>query len=555
MAAVAFLFRTVLMRSTKAQRLPMVSPRKSPVRKSSSNASLRTASPVKRPTKQKTSALAANKSDSGLVSSFRKLSITPNPHPPSRSKSTSPRKPKSSHVRGLSSYAVNSVEDIVNLIKDDKCKNIIVMAGAGISTPSGIPDFRTPGTGLYDNLQQYKIPEPTAIFDLDYFWFDPRPFFCLAKSLYPGNYQPNYVHYFVKLLHDKGLLLRMYTQNIDGLERLAEVPASKLVEAHGTFSTASCIRCHKSYDGEQIKQTVMNGDIPRCSSPRCTGVIKPDIVFFGEDLPKRFYSYIVDFTKCDLLLIMGTSLEVEPFAGIASAVDRSTPRLLLNMEIVGPFSRRSEKRSNDIVQRGDVVDGVKKLVDLLGWSESMDAIMNSAKEKWKEHASMMDANVNKASEELAKSIGKTSEKRPLNSNAQQKNGLDAQAKSGTQTATNTNGVSNGTSGLSPFGTRTLHSLANGFTGKGVLFRTNRSVLFMNREGPMRPNSSSQRAPLLPFRYTQRKDLSSQDKNTDFKVIDPGKDLASAGFGLGRRSVGGLGCFLAGTAGESSSDDD
>lgn len=78
---------------------------------------------------------------------------------------------------------------------------------------------RTPGTGLYDNLQQYKIPEPTAIFDLDYFWYDPRPFFCLAQSLYPGNYQPNYVHYFVKLLQDKGLLLRMYTQNIDGLER------------------------------------------------------------------------------------------------------------------------------------------------------------------------------------------------------------------------------------------------------------------------------------------------------------------------------------------------
>ena len=133
---------SALMRSTKAQRLPMVSPRKSPVRKSSSNGPLRTVSPVKRPSKQKTSTLAANKSDTGLVSSFRKLSITPNPHPPPRSKSTSPRKPKSSHARGLSSYAVNSVEDIVNLIKDDKCKNIIVMAGAGISTPSGIPDFR-----------------------------------------------------------------------------------------------------------------------------------------------------------------------------------------------------------------------------------------------------------------------------------------------------------------------------------------------------------------------------------------------------------------------------
>ena len=236
------------------------------------------------------------------------------------------------------------------------------------------------------------------------------------------------------------------------------------------------------------------------------------------------------------------SRQVEPFAGIANAVDRSTPRLLLNREIVGPFSRRWERRSNDIVQRGDVVEGVQKLVDLLGWSESMDAIMNSAKEKWREHTTKIDANLNKASGDLAKSIGKTtegktSEKLALNSNGQQKH------------------LTNDSSGLNPFGTRTLHSIANGFAGKGVLYRTNKSVLFMSREGPLRPNLATERAPLLPFRYTQRKDLSSQDKNTDFKVIDPGKDLASAGFGLGRRSSGHLGCFLAGTAGESSSDDD
>lgn len=79
---------------------------------------------------------------------------------------------------------------------------------------------RTPGTGLYDNLQKYKIPNPMAIFDLDYFHYDPKPFFTLAKELYPsGKYKPCPPHYFAKLLHDKGLLLRMYTQNIDGLER------------------------------------------------------------------------------------------------------------------------------------------------------------------------------------------------------------------------------------------------------------------------------------------------------------------------------------------------
>ena len=78
---------------------------------------------------------------------------------------------------------------------------------------------RTPGTGLYDNLQQYKIPDPTAIFDITYFVHNPRPFFALARELYPGKYAPNPAHYFVRLLQDKGVLLRNYTQNIDGMER------------------------------------------------------------------------------------------------------------------------------------------------------------------------------------------------------------------------------------------------------------------------------------------------------------------------------------------------
>lgn len=136
------LISAAIMRSTKAQRLPLSSPRKTTVRKSSSIPSLRTVSPLKQHSKQKPVRSATDQSVTGVVSSFRKLSLTPSPHPPPRSKSTSPRKPKLNHVRSLSTNAVKSVEDIVDLIKAEKCKNIIVMAGAGISTPSGIPDFR-----------------------------------------------------------------------------------------------------------------------------------------------------------------------------------------------------------------------------------------------------------------------------------------------------------------------------------------------------------------------------------------------------------------------------
>ncbi|KAK8729714.1 hypothetical protein OTU49_008283 [Cherax quadricarinatus] len=114
---------------------------------------------------------------------------------------------------------LKTVTDVAKFIKE-RATNVLVMVGAGISTPSGIPDFRTPGTGLYDNLQKYNLPYPEAIFDIHFFMMDPRPFFALAQDLYPGvNYKPNVVHHFLRLLYEEEKLQMVYTQNIDGLER------------------------------------------------------------------------------------------------------------------------------------------------------------------------------------------------------------------------------------------------------------------------------------------------------------------------------------------------
>uniref|UniRef100_A0A8C0FWL0 Sirtuin 3 n=1 Tax=Chelonoidis abingdonii TaxID=106734 RepID=A0A8C0FWL0_CHEAB len=82
-----------------------------------------------------------------------------------------------------------TLQDVAELIQKKECHRMVVMAGAGISTPSGIPDFRSPGSGLYSNLQQYNIPYPEAIFEIAYFFHNPKPFFTLAKELYPGNYR------------------------------------------------------------------------------------------------------------------------------------------------------------------------------------------------------------------------------------------------------------------------------------------------------------------------------------------------------------------------------
>ncbi|KAJ2311116.1 NAD-dependent protein deacetylase sirtuin-2, partial [Coemansia sp. RSA 2702] len=134
--------------------------------------------------------------------------------------------------------AASSIDSIASMIASGAAKRVIVMAGAGISTDAGIPDFRSAGTGLYANLQKYRLPYPEAIFTIDYFRRKPKPFFVLAKELYPGQYTPTLCHFFVKLLAQKGLLLRHYTQNIDCLERVAGVESELLVEAHGSFHAA-----------------------------------------------------------------------------------------------------------------------------------------------------------------------------------------------------------------------------------------------------------------------------------------------------------------------------
>ncbi|XP_060932933.1 NAD-dependent protein deacetylase sirtuin-3 [Limanda limanda] len=278
--------------------------------------------------------------------------------------STSAAKPSSRG--GLASVA--------RLVKLGRCKNVVVVAGAGISTASGIPDFRTPGTGLYANLEKYNIPYPEAIFNIDYFSDDPQPFFSLARALYPGSHRPNYIHYFIRMLHHKGLLLRLYTQNIDGLEKLCGIPDDKLVEAHGSFATASCHLCYTPYPAVEAKHAIMNGNVPICTF--CAATVKPDVVFFGEDLPQNYFLHTKDFPKADLLIIMGTSLQIEPFASLVNTVRSTVPRLLLNRHAVGPFVKTPLRRG-DHLELGDLEDTVRRFAEMLGWNDEITELMRS----------------------------------------------------------------------------------------------------------------------------------------------------------------------------------
>lgn len=228
----------------------------------------------------------------------------------------------------------SAVKVIGTGLGEGKYKNIIIMAGAGISVSAGIPDFRSPGTGLYDNLQKYDLPRAEAIFDINFFRERPKAFCTLAKELYPGGFRPTPAHFFMTLLEEKKVLRRCFTQNIDGLEYLAGLAPERVVQAHGGFQEAHCIDCKKAFPPSFVKETVFRDEVPYCSS--CGGLVKPDIVFFGEGLPQRFHTLAAtDFKACDLLIVMGTSLAVQPFASLIDQVPKSCPRLLINLQKAG----------------------------------------------------------------------------------------------------------------------------------------------------------------------------------------------------------------------------
>ena len=244
---------------------------------------------------------------------------------------------------------MNDIKDIAKYIEHNNTKNIIVMTGAGISVSAGIPDFRTPGTGLYSKLKSYNLPTPESMFTLSYFRKNPEPFYTFAKEIYPGNYKPTPTHYFLKLLAEKGRLLRVFTQNIDSLESLAGLDPSLIVAAHGNFDTASCIETCVKVDPSEVKNAILSGEKGwKQMNNKYGGLVKPDIVFFGENLPKRFFDYIqTDFPKCDLLIVMGTSLQVQPFASLIEQVPKNIPRLLINREKVGIHRRTLFSRCFD----------------------------------------------------------------------------------------------------------------------------------------------------------------------------------------------------------------
>jgi NAD-dependent deacetylase sirtuin 2 len=329
-----------------------------------------------------------------------------------------------------------TLQHVADKILNGDIDQIIVLAGAGISVSAGIPDFRSPGSGLYDNLGKYNLPEPEAIFDIDFFDANPFPFFRLSSELFPGKFRPTPTHYFLTLLHQKNVLRRVFTQNIDTLESVAGLPYEKYVACHGNFSTATCRHCGATYTQEWMMNKLFHDEItatkaqeesqedgtpnvpvPKCDE--CHHVVKPDITFFGESLPPRFEKNVIpDAQRCDLLLVMGTSLQVYPVGQLPDIVGPWVPRVLFNrdpvhiankMKLDNVLDDNNDDNDNDngddddddddnvvdtgfwfdlkenyrdVFAPGDCDDTVREFVHLLGWTEEFETLIREGNEKF-----------------------------------------------------------------------------------------------------------------------------------------------------------------------------
>ncbi|KAG2175269.1 hypothetical protein INT44_007757 [Umbelopsis vinacea] len=274
---------------------------------------------------------------------------------------------------------VNTIDDVVDIMKN--AKNIMVLTGAGVSVSCGIPDFRSE-TGIYARLDEFDLDDPQQMFDIHYFRENPQIFYSFAREIYPSNFEPSPSHQFVKLLEDKDVLLRNYTQNIDTLEHKAKI--TRVINCHGSFATATCVTCGYKCAGSDIEADIYAQRVPEC--PQCSAltktkqnkanddsddesglpslresIIKPDITFFGEKLPDDFEKGLtVDSEKVDLLIVMGSSLKVSPVSEIMTQIPHSVPQILINRTPITHLTFDVQ-----LLGKSDVI--VPELCRRLGW--------------------------------------------------------------------------------------------------------------------------------------------------------------------------------------------
>jgi NAD-dependent SIR2 family protein deacetylase len=304
-----------------------------------------------------------------------------------------------------------SPQELADFILSPSCRSILVLAGAGMSVAAGIPDFRS-ADGLYSTMNADLLSadesqrramrlDPTVALEQNLFLENPLPCLELNREFILGTCEQKWkatlAHRFVELLHAKtNKLVRLYTQNIDGLEdQCPRLPRDKVINVHGTMDRAECATCRSEGDmaifADQVRRQIKDlsrrdTQAPEESTPIDCAVcgcntMKPAIVLFRSSLPKEFFEKLPgDTAAVDLLIVIGTSLRVAPANSVVWRVPKSALRVLVNREPAGrhlgiEFDPAESKR--DYFAQGDCDEVVLELMTRLGWLDDLTPLLET----------------------------------------------------------------------------------------------------------------------------------------------------------------------------------
>jgi NAD-dependent deacetylase len=241
---------------------------------------------------------------------------------------------------------------LAELLRD--ATSAVVLTGAGVSVPSGIPDFRTPGTGLWENV------DPMEVAHIDAWRRDPGRFWSFYGDRFASlvEKQPNEAHRVLAELERRGLIRAVITQNIDRLHRSAGT--RRLIEVHGSIEWSVCLECRGKLALDRVLEQLEAGNsVPRC--PACRAPLKPDVVLFGELLPERAMAEAQGLAhEADLMVCVGSSLEVYPVAGLPALTHGGGGRLALVTQGPTPYDSQAE-----VKLEGDVVEELRAVLAAL----------------------------------------------------------------------------------------------------------------------------------------------------------------------------------------------
>ncbi len=295
------------------------------------------------------------------------------------------------------------IVDICRLLRDDKVKDIVVMTGPGINQPPEREvDFEFNEEGFFGLVEPFFDLEGDGVDELlagDGFSEDPRTFFTILGEVFYLSVKYadiSTAHKFLKVLDNNKMLRRVYTSNVDSGERRTGLSKDKVVEAYGTLRTSHCEKCNKEYNFKWLAKFMKKGNfdpekgdvtIPKCTKCK-TGVIRPDIVMYGDKLKDDFYRMRVeDMANCDLLIILGTRLREAPFRDLIKMTREDVPRFYVNN--VRPASdaalngewlmcggnRQMLGRDSDVVVQLFRVDQtIGDVCDLVKWTERLKKV-------------------------------------------------------------------------------------------------------------------------------------------------------------------------------------